>query len=504
MQTDLSSLDITKLPVDGQRELLRLLEELEEARARERARVDFLSFIEHIWPDFIGGRHHRDMAQAFERVLSKGGSRLIINMPPRHTKSEFASVHLPAWFLGKYPKKKIIQATHTAELAVGFGRRVRNILRSDEYQEIFEDVSLSIDSKASGRWSTNAGGEYFAIGVGGAVAGRGADLLVIDDPIDEQTAQYGEYKPEVYDKINEWYSLLRQRLQPNASVILVQTRWSKRDLTGYLIKQMIDEPGADQWELIEFPAILPSGSPLWPEYWKIDELEKTKASIPVSRWNAQYQQDPTAEEGALIKREWWREWDNPDPPQCYATLVSWDTAFEKTQRSDYSACTTWGVFDGVADDGRPRTCLMLLDAFRGKWEFPELKAIARKHHTRWDPDMTIIEAKASGSPLIYELRAMGIPVTEFKPTKGNDKIVRVNSVTDLFSSGHVYAPPKKWAEEVIEECAGFPASEHDDYVDTVSQALIRFRKGGFIRIDPDEDEDDDDFYLRYHRKAAYY
>lgn len=503
MQLDFSKINLDTLPIEKKKEILKLVEELDEARAKEGARKHFINFVEYLWVDFIHGRHHKEMAEAFERVLNGTCKRLIINMPPRHTKSEFASVYLSLWFLGRFPKKKIIQATHTAELAVGFGRRVRNILSTDEYRKVFSGVTLSADSKASGRWSTNHGGEYFAIGVGGAVAGRGADLLVIDDPIDEQTAQTGEYKPEVYDKINEWYTLLRQRLQPSAAVILVQTRWSKKDLTGYLVKQMVEEPNADQWEVIEFPAILPSGNPLWPEYWNLHELEQTKASIPISRWNAQYQQNPTAEEGALIKREWWQMWDRPDPPKCYATLVSWDTAFEKTQRSDYSACTTWGVFDMEGDDGRPKTCLILLDAFRGKWEFPELKAIAKKHHTKWDPDITIIEAKASGAPLIYELRAMGIPVSDFKPTRGNDKIARVNSVTDVFSSGHVYAPPKKWAEEVVEECAAFPSGENDDLVDTVSQALIRFRKGGFLRIDPDEDDDELDFY-RNRRRAGYY
>ena len=492
---------INELPYEKRSELLSLLEELSQATERKKAQTEFLPFINSVWPGFVNGNHHKQMAEAFERVLRGECKRLIINMPPRHTKSEFASVHLPAWFLGRFPEKKIIQATHTSELAVGFGRRVRNLLDHEDYRKIFGSVKLAKDSKAAGRWSTSKGGEYFAVGVQGAIAGKGADLFVIDDPIDEQTATYGEYRPEIYDKINDWYTLIRQRLQPNASIIVVMTRWSKRDLTGYLTKRMVEESDGDQWEVIELPALMPSGAPLWPEYWPVEDLLKTKASIPIGRWNAQYQQTPTAEEGALIKRDWWQVWEKPKPPKVTSVLVSWDTAYEKTERADYSACTTWGIWEREGPDGM-QECLILLDAFKGKWEFPELKKVAKAHYIEWEPDMTIIEAKASGSPLIYELRAMGIPVQEFKPSRGNDKIARVNSITDIFASGMVYAPPKSWAEEVIEECASFPAGENDDLVDTVSQALIRFRKGGFIRLD--KDDDDDDWLLRVRRRAEYY
>lgn len=497
---DISS-QLNNLPYEQRSELLKLLEEYSSATARQEAQRHFIPFVKQLWPEFIHGRHHQEIANAFERVLSGDCKRLIINLAPRHSKSEMTSVYLPAWFLGRFPDRKIIQATHTSELAVGFGRRVRNIVGSDEYKKIFGSVSLALDSKAAGRWNTNKGGEYFAVGVGSAVAGKGADLFVIDDPIDEQTAQFGEYRPEVYDKVNDWYGLVRQRLQPNGAIILLMTRWSKRDLTGFLTQRMIEEPNGDQWELIELPAMLPSGEPLWPEYWSKDELLITKSSIPISRWNAQYMQTPTAEEGALIKREWWQRWDKPKPPAVNAILVSWDTAYEKTQRADYSACTTWGIFEKETEEGSIE-CLILLDAFKGKWEFPELKKVAKAHYIEWEPDITIIEAKAAGSPLIYELRAMGIPVQEFKPSRGNDKIARVNSITDIFASGMVYAPDTTWANEVIEECASFPAGQNDDLVDTVSQALIRFRKGGFLRLENDDDEDDWLFKLR--RRAEYY
>lgn len=490
---------IDTLPEHEKREILTLLDDFAEAKAREAAKQGFLPFVRKVWPGFIDGRHHKQMADAFDRVLSGECKRLIINMPPRHTKSEFASIHLPAYFLGRNPDKKIIQATHTAELAVGFGRKVRAMVDAEDFQTIFPGVSLSSDSKAAGRWSTNKRGEYFAIGVGGAVAGRGADLLVVDDPVDEQTAQYGEYNPEVYDKVWDWYSLLRQRLQPGGAIIVVMTRWSKRDLTGQLIKQMSQNEGTDQWEVIEFPAIMPSGQPLWPEYWSLDDLLKTKNSIPVGRWNAQYQQNPTAEEGALIKRTWWQTWEKEKPPKVSAILMSWDTAFEKTQRADYSACTIWGVWHNEEKD---QDCLILLDAFRDKWQFPELKKKAKETYMEWEPDMVVIEKKASGAPLIYELRQMGIPVQEYTPSRGNDKISRVNSITDIFSSGMVWAPETRWAEEVIEECAEFPAGEHDDYVDSTSMAMLRFRQGGLVRLGHDDDDEDPSWFAS--RKAEYY
>lgn len=483
---------VAKIPDSEKAEVLELLRRLDEARDREAAREDFMKFVTMMWPSFIGGRHHQVMAEAFQRVAEGKTKRLIINMAPRHTKSEFASYLLPAWFLGKFPEKKVIQTAHTAELATGFGRKVRNLVGSEEYQKVFSGIGLQSDSKAAGRWSTNKRGEYFAIGVGGAVTGKGADLLIIDDPHSEQEAMLGQFDPSVYDKVFEWYtSGPRQRLQPGGAIIIVMTRWSKRDLTGQIIESSVKSSGSNEWEVIELPAIMPSGQPLWPEFWPLPELEKLKAELPISKWSAQYQQDPTSEEGALLKREWWRIWEKDRPPACEAILVSWDTAFKKTERSDYSACTTWGIFYNE-ENGKPVPNIILLDAFKEKMEFPELKRTALEHYKQWQPDMVIIEAKASGSPLIFELRAAGIPVTDFTPSRGQDKIARVNAITDLFASGAVWCPDTRWAEEVIEECAAFPAGAHDDFVDSVSQAMLRFRQGGFVKIHTDEE--DDEFY----------
>ena len=480
-----------------------ILDKLLTGYEQRKSQLNFIEFVKTMWPEFISGRHHTKMAEAFEDVANGKIKRLIVNMPPRHTKSEFASYLLPAWFLGRYPHKKVIQTSHTAELAVGFGRKVRNLVGSDAYKSVFPTVNLQSDSKAAGRWNTNAGGDYFAIGVGGAVTGKGADLLIIDDPHSEQEAVIAETSPEVYDKVYEWYtSGPRQRLQPGGSIVIVMTRWAKRDLTGQVIKASAQH-GGDEWKVIEFPALMPSGDPLWPEFWKKEELTALQTQLPVAKWQAQYQQAPTSEEGALIKREWWNLWEEDNPPPCEFIIQSWDTAFLKTNRADYSACTTWGVFYYTDEEtGKQTSNIILLDAYRKRMEFPELKVKTQEMYEDWKPDALIVEAKAAGAPLIFELRAMGIPVSEFTPSRGNDKIARVNAVTDLFASGVVWAPPSRWAEEVIEETASFPAGDHDDYVDSMTQALLRFRKGGFIRLQSDEEDEEIPWYQR--RKASYY
>ena len=488
-------------PAD-QEQLLAQLDHLEKLKHKSLAQQRFIKFVEAMWPSFIAGRHHAKMADAFERVARGDCKRLIINMPPRHTKSEFASYLLPAWFLGKFPGKKVIQTSHTAELAVGFGRKVRNLVDTEHYHNVFPDLVLQSDSKAAGRWNTSKGGDYFAIGVGGAVTGKGADLLIIDDPHSEQEAALAETNPDIYDKTYEWYtSGPRQRLQPGGAIVIVMTRWSKRDLTAQVLKAAAQR-GGDEWEVIEFPALLPSGNPLWPEFWPLEELSVLKEELPNSKWMAQYQQNPTSDTSAIVKREWWKMWEPERPPECEFVLMAWDTAFEKTQRADYSALTTWGVFYAPDENGTEQANIILLNAFRERMEFPRLKQEAIDQYKEWQPDSVIIEKKASGAPLIYEMRAMGIPVQEFTPSRGNDKISRLNAVSDLFASGRVWAPNTHWAEEVIDEVASFPSGDHDDYVDSTSLALMRFRKGGYIGTALDEVDDVREF--RSNRNRGYY
>lgn len=469
------------------RDLYATIEEHDILAEREKARKEFLAFVKKVWPHFIEGAHHKRMAAAFERVARGECKRLIINMPPRHTKSEFASYLLPAWFLGNFPGKKVIQTSHTAELAVGFGRKVRNLVDQDVYTEIFPGVGLQADSKAAGRWNTNRGGDYFAIGVGGAVTGKGADILIIDDPHSEQEAALAASNPEVYDKVYEWYtSGPRQRLQPGGSIVIVMTRWAQRDLTGQVLKADAQR-GGEGWEVIEFPAILPSGNPVWPGFWSITELEALREELPNAKWQAQYQQNPVGNESAIVKRDWWKWWEEDDPPDCEFVLQSWDTAFEKNNRADYSAGTTWGIFNNLKDGGRPN--IILLNTYKKRVEFPDLKKDVLQQYKEYNPDALIVEKKASGAPLIYDLRAMGIPVQEYTPSKGQDKIARLNSVSDIIASGKVWVPQTRWAEELVDEVAAFPSGEHDDLVDATTLALMRFRQGGFLRLPTDEPEE---------------
>lgn len=482
------------IPEDVLRQYARLLEKSGQYASSDRARADFMAYTKTVWPEFIEGNHHKVMAQKFNGLATGKIKRLIVNMPPRHTKSEFASYLLPSWLMGLNPKLKIIQATHTGELAVRFGRKVRNLMNSNEYSLVFPEVQLRQDSSAAGRWETHAGGEYFAAGVGGAITGRGADLMIIDDPHSEQDA----LSPAALENAYEWYtSGPRQRLQPGGAIVIVMTRWSEIDLTGKLLKQQARDVLADQWEVVEFPALLEDDKVLWPQFWKKDELLKVKASLSVGKWEAQWQQNPTSETSAILKREWWQKWEKEEIPPLSYVMQSYDTAFSKQTNADYSAITTWGVF--YPEEGGPPN-IILCDARRGRWDFPELRRIAQEEYAYWDPECVLIEAKASGMPLTQELRQMGIPVQNYSPSRGNDKYTRVNSIAPLLESGLVWAPDTRWAEEVIEECAAFPAGENDDFVDTVTQALRRFREGGFIQ----HPEDYDDYVDGPPRVANYY
>ena len=459
--------------------LLKLQYRLAQIEKKERSHEDFLIFVKAVWPEFIAGNHHKIIADKLQRVASGDLKRLIINMPPRHTKSEFASFLFPAWMIGKNPNMKIIQATHTTELAVGFGRKVKNLLEREDYQELF-DVRLAPDSKASGRWDTDRGGMYYAVGVGSNLAGRGGDLVIIDDPHSEQTLMSNNGFDDAWD----WYTGgPRQRLQPGGSIVCVMTRWHEKDLTGQLLRAQGRDSMADQWEVVELPAIMPSGESCWPEYWPTADLERVKASIPPAKWNAQYQQDPTGDDNSILKREWWRIWEEGAVPELEYVIQSYDTAFSKKETSDYSAITTWGVFRPKAE-GAP--ALILLDSQKGRWDFPELKEVAYEQYQFWDPETVIIEAKATGMPLTHELRNMGIPVVNFTPSRGNDKISRAHSIAPLFEAGMIWAPDEQWAHELIEECAAFPNGEHDDLVDSTTQALMRYRQGNFVSLPTDD------------------
>ena len=505
---------------DEQEELLKTLDEYERKRRVEAARDDLIAFCCAMQADYKVGKHHRilgdllmEIAQGREYeydgkpVKDTGKDRICVNMPPRHGKSQLVSIYFPAWFLGRNPTMKVLMVSHTTDLAVDFGRKVRNLISTPEYKEIFPDTQLAIDSKSAGRWNTSVGGEYFACGVGSALAGRGAHLLLVDDPHNEQDIINGNL--DVFDKAYEWFTFgARTRLMPGGRIAIVQTRWHLDDLTGRMTRDMSQNELADKYEVVEFPAILETEDPLdttkiiekplWPEFFDLDALYRTKASMPTFQWNAQFQQKPTAEEAALVKREWWKEWPHEDPPKCDYIIMTLDAAAEKNNRADYTALTTWGVFFHEEDN-----CygIILLNSIKKRLEFPELKELAWAEYEEWQPDAFIVEKKSSGTPLYQEMRRSGLMVQEYTPHRGSgDKTARLNSVADIVRSGLVWVPQTRWAEELVEEVAGFPFMSNDDLVDTTIMALMRFRQGGFITLPTDEVESEP----LYRHRGGYY
>lgn len=796
-------LNLHRYSADEIFEINKLVDAIARRTYIESVREDLIRFATHMMPDYIIGKHHRILADLLMAIERGEKGRICVNIPPRHGKSQLVSILFLAWYLGRNPNKKVMLVSHTTDLAVDFGRKVRNMINSDLYREVFPDVRLASDSKSAGRWNTNSGGEFFACGIGSSIAGRGADLLLVDDPHSEQDVLNGNF--EVFEKAYQWYTYgARTRLMPNAAVAIVQcmtgdtpvlmaeghekplrdvrpgdqvasydegritssrvlnwanqglddtftvllksgitlqanerhpflvirpdgdrrwtrlkhlkpgdtlvslkgapararqkqnpvnvtpvqagkvttastrtphpspsdiggntrgifarllnviakcgvvgtailaipkcgtikrghletgptttlgygkiatsrgctasplqntkrcgmrkkvgvpyaksllliktrlrrgkvgsvsttamklgksenssattatslsknmpqcgclsepsdtlfgtdqiveitpagqeevfdiqvertenfianglvshnTRWHQDDLSGRVVRDMAANERSDQWEVVEFPAILEikdkttgliTEKPLWPEFFDLEALLKTKASMPLFQWNSQYQQKPSSEEGAIVKREWWQSWGAEKPPKCEFIIMALDAAAETHNRADFTAITTWGVF---FNDEEGAYNIILLNAIKARFEFPELKRVAILEYNEWEPDSFIVEKKSAGTALYQEMRRMGIPVQEFTPHRGSgDKTARLNSVTDIISSGLVWVPQTRWAEELVEEVAAFPFGSNDDLTDTMVMALMRFRQGGFIRLPSDEAEE---------------
>lgn len=504
---DLSKADleriVKKMPRADAAELIAMFDELEERKRVQHAQNDFLAFIAAVDPNYKFGAHLKRLGNLLMDVEEDVKDRIAVSMAPRMGKSQMISIYFPAWYLGKHPDHKVIVASHTADLAVVMARKVRNLLATPEYRAIFPNTAIAADAKAAAQWNTTQGGEYFAIGVGGALAGRGAHLIIADDPLSEQDIKAGNTNS--LDTTYEWFSAgLRTRLMPNGKICVLHTRWHQRDLIGRLLKDSAQNEGGDQYEAFEFPAILNEGTDneksIWPEQWSLESLQQTRASMHhiMWQWYAQYQQNPTAAEAAIIKRDWIQWWQGDEPPACDFIVQAYDTALTTKERSDFSVCHTWGVWTSEADNS---TNVILLNSVRGKYEFPELKQMAHEQYKEWEPDSVVVEAKASGQPLIDEMRRSGLFVQDFSPGKGQDKIARLNAVADMFSSGHVWFPETAWASRTVEEILAFPAGEHDDEVDTMTLALMRIRKGGLLRLTTDHE--DNEVFSRP-RRAAYY
>lgn len=692
---------------------LALLDELEERKRTMLAQSEFLAFIAAVDPAYKFGTHLKRLGALLTQVELGEKDRVAVSMAPRFGKSQMISIYYPAWYLGKHPEHKMIVASHTVDLAVDMARKVRNLMQTPDYKRIFPGVAIAADAKAAGKWNTTKGGEVYATGVGGALAGRGADLCltpatlvetlergfvpcgtvqvgeslrswhgwakvlkritpehsatvtvagrlnvsaehpiwtcnrgwvpaievvptdilwttsfwdrdvprasptgstnepqyptyfsvqlgwlrragvhllsrcgslsvarklrnreegylarlkaglqviagfllgvrlagatridrhearpfvnfmvdgdntfvadtilthncIIDDPISEQDIKSGNTTS--LDGVYDWFrNGLRTRLMPGGAIVILHTRWHQRDLIGRLLKDTALNEDGDKYDMFEFPAILETPNPLadpnnaefdpdapavlqkslWPEQWSLDSLLRTKASMPSWQWNAQYQQNPTAQEAAIIKRDHIKWWPHEEPPAVDYIVQSFDTALTTKTRSDYSVCQTWGVWKNEEDIDN----VILLNCVVGKWEFPELKQMALQQAKDWEPDSIIVEAKASGQPLIDEMRRSKLFVQDYSPGKGQDKIARLNSVSDMFTTGQVWFPETGWATSVVEELLAFPSGEHDDQVDALTLALIRIRKGGLLRLTSDHGDNSD---FQAARKASYY
>ena len=459
-------------------ELERLVEQVKDLESKELAKNSLVGYAKFQMDNYLSPPHIKLLASKLEAVEKGEIKRLAIFMPPRHGKSILTSEFFPAWYMGRNPDKYIICSTYAQDLADDFGRKVRNQLQDKRYTDIFPNAELSTDSASVRRFPTKRGGVYYAVGAGSAITGRGAHLLLIDDPIKgREEADSAAMRKNLLD----WYrATAYTRLMPNGSVILIQTRWHEDDLAGWILK----ETGHEGWDVVEFPAILndraadmlglSEGDPLWEDSYPLERLKEIKKTVGTREWSSLYAQKPSVEEGNIIKRWWWKTWTREHPPEMDYILQSWDTAYTVTETSDYSACTTWGVFSGEGGYN-----LYLIDSFREKLTFPELKNQAVHLYNELQPDLVLVEAKASGWSLVQELMRTGIPITPFNPKK-MDKLARVHSVAPLFEGGRIWAPDTDESANVMNQFAMFPNTKHDDLVDSTTQALLRLRKGWMV------------------------
>ena len=476
-------------------DIQKALQILGDRDSSEKSHKNLLDYCQHLAPQYMRPKHIKYLAEKLEAVERGEIKRLAISMPPRHGKSELASNYFPSWFLGRNPNKYVIFSTYAQELADDFGRKVRNTLRDDRYGMVFPDVKLDDTSQSARRFGTNRGGAYFAVGAGGAITGRGAHLLIIDDIIKgREDADSMAIRRSVID----WYkSTAYTRLMPGAAVVIIGTRWHEDDLIGHVLENAEHE----SWEVVSLPAIAEEGDTLlrepgealWPKQYPVERLLEIKQTVGSREWAALFQQSPSAEEGNIFKRTWWRLWKDIEPPECDYLIQSYDTAFSSSKQADFTAIQTWGVF---SHDNKPNA--ILLSCLNERLEYPELRDRAKELYKKWRPDMVLIEKKASGQSLLQDLRRTGIPVTDYMPDR--DKVSRAHSVAPMVESGQIWLPQNKfWAEDFLNQCSGFPNARRKDMVDAFTQAIIRLKSGYFLHYGEPEEDD-----LTTSRKKRYY
>ncbi|MBU2060121.1 MAG: phage terminase large subunit, partial [Gammaproteobacteria bacterium] len=430
---------------------------LQKPTPEELAFSRLLCFSKYIYPDFVHPPHIRLLARKLEEVEREGGKRIIISIPPRHGKSFLASQIFPAWYLGRNPKRFIITLSYGDELATDFGRAVRNYVGDPAYEEVFPGISLARDSRSSSRFNTAHGGSYFAVGVGGAITGRGAHLLLVDDTVKNWEEAQSKTNRK---KIIEWFlSTAYTRLQKNGSVIIINTRWHDEDLPGYLMKH----DKGNLWEEICIPALGENDEPISTEFFSQAELVSIRATLGARIFSCLYQGKPIPEEGGIIKGAWFRRYKVLPDGKPIRIIQSWDTAVKDQELNDYSVCTTWHEHQF----GK----YYLVDVLRGRWAYPDLKRTARNHIKHHRPDVVLIEDKGSGSVLIQELELeTDCSILAINPTES--KQTRFIKASPKIEVGRVYLPEDApWLAEYESELVGYPAMEYDDQVDSTSQAL---------------------------------
>ena len=470
---------------------------------------------------YIPAEHHRLLIEKLEAVERGEIKRLLVAMPPGSAKSSYASMIFPAWYLGRHPEQSIIAASQTQELADRFGRRARNLVASRIHGDVFGS-GLAPDQRAAGHWETAVGGEYHATGVQ-PFAGRRGDGVICDDLL---RGRKDADSKTVRNSVWEWYlSDIRPRLKPSAWIVMIGTRWHEDDVAGRILPpESIGKSGwvtakdGEQWYVLSLAAVIETaeerdndplgreiGDILWPGWFTPEMLEQERKTQGRRNWSALYQQKPRPNEGAILKRADWRRWPHEKPPKCEYVVSVYDTAFEEGEENDYTARTTWGVFWHEEERpaeiqalqaklGKPlvsgRYCCVLLERFKDRVEFPKLRELAVRHYKEFKPDRVLIEKKASGHSLIQELRRARVPVSPLKADRS--KLARAHAASAVLESGCVFYMPRKWADEVMDECEAFPAGEHDDIVDTCVHAWIWLRRTFHLQLRDEQDEDDED------------
>lgn len=426
----------------------------------QASRESFLCFCQTITPTFQVAKHHEIISKALRPIIKGESKRLLFSLPPRHGKTFMTTQHFPAWFLGHFPEKNVISTAYNQSLAEDFGIFVKNMMISDKYQEIFPHVTLDVSSKSRKRFHIKDGGNYYAVGRGGPITGRGGDLIIIDDLIKDDS----EARSETYRKsmIEWWKNTLFTRLMPNASIIAVMTRWHEDDLIGYLLKN-----SKEPWEYVKIPAISNDNEALWPERYSIDTLLSIKKEMGVKAFQGLYQQEPMADEGYIIKKDWIQRYSEAQKPKVFEKFImSFDLTFKGNTSSDFVVGQYWG---------KVKSDFYLIDMIRGQWDFTETLSKMKAFFVKY-PDSTniVIEDAANASAVYSTIKEKVSGVRLWKPQ--TSKEARLSAISPLFEAKNVYIPENDKYDIVVGELLGFPNASHDDTVDACTMALLNLKK----------------------------